>query len=268
MAGLLFGIAFACACVAICGFLLERTVFSPAATFDSADVVLENDLVRDELVSVISTATVDQIAGGDAGQAAVIEENIAIVASTKAGSELLAEILRDAHSHIIGRTDDPVQITPDQLVQVVRDERASLLPPITLDVPRIGALAVVDEALDLVVPVAAIAALVFFLLCLFAHPEKAALIRSLGIGLIVLGALTILFAWVIPAFVPPLLSDSAWAEIPSSLAAGALPLTLGAALVLAGVGLGLFAAGGRMRRTRRWSTPVSTYRYREERSWS
>lgn len=268
MAGLLFGVAFACACLAISGFLLQRTAFSPSHTYDSADVVLDNDAVRDQLVRTISDATVGQISAGDAGQAAVITQNIQLVATTKAGSEVLAQVLRDAHAHLIGQDDAPVQITPQQLVQVVRDERAAVLPAVVLDVPRVGALAGVDTALDWVVPVAAIAAVVFFVLCLLAHPEKAALVRTLGIGLVVLAALTLIFGWVVPAFVPPLLTDSPWAEIPKGLADGSLALVLGTALVLAGVGLACLAAAGRMGRSRRWSTPVSTYRYREERRWS
>lgn len=268
MAGLLFGIAFACACVAISGFLLERTAFSPSHTYDSADVVLRNDLVRDELVRTISDATVGQISGGDAGQAAVIAGNIQLVASTTAGSEILAEVLRDAHAHLIGQDDAPVEITPQQLVQVVRDERAAVLPPVAIDVPRVGALAGVDTALDWVVPAAAIAAVVFFVLCLLAHPERPALVRTLGIGLVVLAALTVLFGWVVPAFVPPLLTDSAWAEIPAGLADGSLALTLGTTLVLAGAGLACLAAAGRMGRSRRWSSPVNVHRYREERRWS
>ena len=56
--------------------------------------------------------------------------------------------------------------------------------------------------------------------------------------------------------------------MPSRLADGALPLTLGLALLLAGAGLAMFVGSARMGRSRRWSQPVSTYRYREERRWS
>jgi hypothetical protein len=132
----------------------------------------------------------------------------------------------------------------------------------------LGALATTDTALDWVVPIAALAAVVFFVLCLLAHPEKAALVRTLGIGLVVLAALTVLFGWVIPSFVPALLTDSPWAEIPAGLADGSRTLILGTALLLTGAGIACLAAAGRMGRSRRWSTPVSTYRYRDERSWS
>lgn len=268
LAGVLFGIAFACACVSISGFLLEQTAFSPANTYSSADVVLEDDIVRDELVRTVSSATVAQISGGDAGQAAVINSNIELVASTTAGSKILAEVLRDSHAHLIGQSDAPVQITPAQLVEVTRDERASVLPAVTIDVPQVPALAKADDVLDWLVPVSGLAAIVLLLLCLLAHPERPALVRSLGIGLMVLACLTVAFGWLVPTFVPPLLSDNPWARIPSSLAAGTVPVVLGMALLLAGLGLGLFALSSRMGHRRRWSTPVSTYRYRDERTWS
>ncbi len=268
MAGLLFGVAFAFACIAISGFLLERTVFRPETTLQNADLVLENETVRAELVRTISDATIQQLTGGDAAQGAVIERNVEIVAGTRAGSVLLAEVLHDAHAHLIGRQEEPVQITSQQLVQVLRDERAAALPPVELPVPRLGVLAVVDDALDWLVPAAAIAAGVFFLLCLLAHPEKAGLTRSLGIGLVVLAALTVIFGWLVPAFVPPLLTDSAWAEMPTAIANATMPVVVGGALVLVGLGLGLMAVAARIRRSRRWSAPVNTYRYREERSWS
>ena len=90
----------------------------------------------------------------------------------------------------------------------------------------------------------------------------------LGLGLLVMAALVLLFAYVIPKLVPTLLTDSVYARIPQRLADQALPWTIASVLVLTGGGLALFAASSRMGRGRRWSTPVSTYRYREERNWS
>lgn len=268
IAGLLFGIAFAFACVAISGFMLQRTAFDPDASATSADVVLGDSVIRSELVDLISDATAAQMYPGDPVAAAQVRQTVEFVAGTKPGAELMADIVRDVHERLIGRSDDPVQITPEQLVEVVRDQRAASLPPVTLPVPRIAALAAADDVLRWLVPLSAIVSAVFFVLCFFAHPEKAALFRTLGIGLCVLAAMLVIFAYVVPRFVPPLLDDSAWARMPPRLADDSLPLTVGAALVLLGAGLGLFVSSNRMGRSRRWSTPVSTYRYREERRWS
>jgi hypothetical protein len=266
-AGLLFGIAFACASIAVCGFLLQRTVFSPESTYDSAHVVLQDESLQRELVRIIATSTVLQLSQGDAAQAATITQNIDIVASTTAGAEILAPVLRDAHSTLIGRADGPVEISGADLVNIVRDERAAVLPPVEIDVPRVGVLAAIDSVIEWVVLGAAIGAIVFLILCLFARPDRSALARTCGAGLIVLSALVLIFGWALPTFVPPLLTDSVWARIPSTLAMHELARMLIATVVLAGVGLGLIALSGRMSRTRRWSTPVSTYRYRDERSW-
>lgn len=268
LAGLLFGVGFACACLAISGFLLERVAFSPGNAADAADAVLQDETLQAEVVRAVSAATISQIAGTDPAGAATLGDNIRIVASTTAGSKVLAQVVRDAHAHVIGESDDPVVISPEQLVQIVRDERAAALPALTLDVPRVGALAVADDVLGWLVPISGIAAIVFFVLCFLARPEKAALIRTLGLGLLVLAASNIVFAYVLPRFVPTLLSDSPWARVAPALADDSLAFTLGTAVVLVAGGLGLFTMSNRMGRSRRWSTPVSTYRYREERRWS
>jgi hypothetical protein len=135
-------------------------------------------------------------------------------------------------------------------------------------VPTIGSLELIDGVLGWLVPLSGVAAIVFFVLCFLARPERGALFRTLGIGLVALAALAIIFSYVLPKFIPPLLDDSAWARTPALMADAGLGLTLFAAFVLAGAGLALFMASTRMGRSRRWSTPVSTYRYREERSWS
>ena len=268
LAGLLFGISFACACVAISGFLLERTAFSPADTADTAGVVLQDQAIQEELVRVISQSTANQMYPGDPAAADVIIQNITIVASTGPGAALLAGVVHDAHAMLIGDTDEPVQISPVQLVQVTRDERAAALPALTIDVAQVGALALANDVLDWLVPISALVAVVFFVLCLVARPERPALIRTLGLGMLVLAAAIVIFAYVVPRFLPTLLSDSPWANIAPRLADDALPLILGTALLLTGGGLALFVSSNRMGRSTRWSTPVSTYRYREDRRWS
>lgn len=268
LAGLLFGLAFACACLALSGLLLERTAFSADNVGDSAFAVLQDSTLQAEVVRAISAGTATQIYPTDAAAAATITENIGIVASTEAGSELLADVLRDAHARVIGDSDEPVVISPAQLVQIVRDERAATLTPLTLDVPKVGALSLVSSVLGWLVPISGIAAIVFFVLCFLARPEKAALVRTLGLGLLVLAASLILFGYVLPRFVPTLLDDSPWARIGPAMADDSIALILGVAVVLVAAGLALFTMSNRMGRTRRWSTPVSTYRYREERRWS
>ena len=268
LAGLLFGVAFSFACLAVSGFLLERTAFSPGRTPGEAESVLRDQVLQQEVVKVVADATADQMYPGDPTGAAIIRQNVAIVASLPAGAELFGSMLRDVHAVLIGDQDGPVVVPPDQLVQITRDERAAALPALSIEVPKVTVLAVSSGVLGWLVPLSGIVAVVFFVLTYLARPARGALFRTLGIGLVALAALSIVFAYVLPKYLPPVLDDSAWARTPALMADASLGLTMFAAFVFASVGLALFLASTRMGRSRRWSTPVSTYRYREERSWS
>jgi hypothetical protein len=266
--------AFTCACLAICGWVLQRTAFSPSNTEDSAKIVLDDSALEAALIDAIADAAAPQLPPFPGAPdrpptpdevAQYIEAN---VLNTSAGAELVAGILRDAHAKLIGDSEENPVITSAQMVQITRYEAAAAVPPVELPVPRVGSLAVAKDVTSWLVPVMALATVVFLVLCFLAHPEKAVLVRTLGLGLLVLAALILVFGYVVPKLVPTLLTDSVWARIPPRLADQALPITIGAVLLLTGGGLALFVASSRMGRGRRWSTPISTYRYREERSWS
>ena len=188
-AGLFFAAAFLCGCLAVCGYLLQQTVFSPSSTRESADVVLGDPTLRQHLVDVISSAVAPVLGEPEAS----VNATVSLVLGTKAGAVLLDDVLHDAHAHMIGDSTAPVTITPEQLVEVVRDERAAAAPAIVLPVPKITALAVSKDVVGWLVPLSAIGGIVFLVLCFLAHPERAALVRTLGLGLIVLSALVGLF---------------------------------------------------------------------------
>jgi hypothetical protein len=268
LAGLLFGVAFAFACLAISGFLLHRTAFSPGRTAGEAESIMQDEDVQREAITAIANATADQMYPGDPTGAAIIRQNIATVATLPAGAPLFGQMLSDVHAVLIGDLEGPVVVPPEQLVQITRDERAAVLPPLQIEVPRLGAMATADAVLGWLVPISAVLAVIFFVLCFLARPERAALFRTLGIGLVALAALAIVFSYVVPKYLPPVLDESPWARTPALMADASLGLTLFGAFVLTAAGLALFLASTRMGRSRRWSTPVSTYRYREERSWS
>lgn len=264
LAGLLFGIAYLSASLAVGGWLLQRTAFDPARTADAADVVLADSAIKNQLVDLIADATAEQLGLEQGATRALVRS----VVETKPGADLMGEILHDAHAHLIGEQSEPVQITSQQMVQIVRNEAVGELPPITLPVPKVTVLDVMRRALTWLVPIAAIVAVIFLVIGLMAHPERAALLRSLGLGLLLLAALVAVLGYVVPRFVLPLLSDSPWANVPIYLADNSLKLLIGLELLLIGAGVALLAGSGAMRRQRRWSTPVSTYRYNEERRWS
>ncbi len=266
LAGLLFGLAYACASLSIAGFLLQRSAFDPDNSADAADVILGDSELKAELVGFISDSVIGQLDG--TVDPATIRANVAAVADLPEGQKLLATIIHDAHAHMIGDQEGPVQITGPQLVGIVRDERAAVLPTLILPVPKVTPLAIANHTLDWLLPIALIATIAFAFLGFTAHPERGALLRSLALGLLLFALLALILGYLVPKFLVPALSDSVWAHIPARLADDSLPLLIGLELMLVGSALALFAGTGMMQRRRRWSTPVSTYRYNEERRWS
>ena len=264
LAGLLFGFAYLCAALAVSGYLLQRTAFDPERTADLADVVLADPAITSTLSNVIADATAEALGAPDKQ---AVRNLVAQVAKTPGGAALFAEVLHDSHAHLIGEQTEPVQITAQQMVQIVRNEAVGNLPPITLPVPKVGALDIMRRILDFLVPITAIGAVGLAIVGFTTHPERGVLFRSLGFGLILLAVLVTVLGYLIPRFAVPALNDSSWARVPARLADDSLPLIIAVDLLLIGAGLALLAGSGMLQRRRRWSSPVSTYRYSEERRW-
>ena len=271
-AGLIFGLAYGFAGLTIAGFLLQRTAFDPGVTADSSHAVLADPLIRGEVVTLIADAVSAQLgplAPNDANfTQANVRARVDQIATTHAGAKLLADVVHDAHAHLIGVQRTPVQITPAQMVDATQMQAAAALPPVTLDVPRIGLLDATRTALGWLVPIAALATLALLVIGLAAHPERTAVFRSLGLGLLLLAVLVALFGYAVPKYALPHIGSSVWTRVPAALATDSVTLLVGLELLLVGGGLALLAGTGAIRRKQRWSTPVSTYRYQEERRWS
>src|SRR5688500_15980063 len=121
-AGLFFGMAFTCACLAISGFVLQRTAFSPSNTESSAGVILGDSELELELVTLIAEAAAPSIPAGtfpgtpEAPSPALVAQYVADnVLNTDAGADLVAGFLRDAHAKLIGDTDENPTITAAQM---------------------------------------------------------------------------------------------------------------------------------------------------------
>lgn len=231
-------------------------------------MILGDSAIKAQLVDLVATAAASQLAPTDATMQATLRTNVEAVATIPEGQELLAEVIHDAHAHLIGAQEQPVQITGRQLVSIVRDERAADLDPIELPVPVITPLDIARSTLRWLLPIAAVLTIVLVALGFAAHPERAAVLRSLALGLILLAVLAGLLGYLVPKLIIPILSDSPWAHVPARLADDSLPLLIGLELVLLGGALGLWAASGMVRRRTRWSSPITNRRYMEERRWS
>jgi hypothetical protein len=272
LAGLLFGLACLCASLTLAGFLLQRTAFDPDYSASHADVVLADPEIRAHIIDVIATDLAQQattLAPGDPNLTPqALHDRVTLVATTKPGADLLAGVVHDSHAKLIGEQTEPVIISVQQLVDATQNQAVAVAQPVDMDVPTLGVLNIVRTALRWLVPLAAIATLALVVMGLAAHPERSALFRSLGLGLLFLALTTIVLGYLVPKFLVPALSDDPWANAPARLADDTLPLLIALELLLVGGALALLAGTGMMRRRQRWSTPVSTYRYQEERRWS
>ncbi len=263
LAGLIFGLAYALASLTISGWLLRRSAFDPGRTGELAKVVLQDNRIKTQIADTIADAVATQ-RGLDR---ATVRQNVEIAASSPRYAGLLGKVLHDAHAHLIGEQKGPVQITGAQMVPIVRYELVADMPPVTLPVPKVGLLDLIRRILHWVIPIGAIGAIGLFIIGFLLHPNRAALMHSLGYGLVLLALLIAVLGYVVPRFVLPALSDNMWADVSARLANDSLPLLVGLAIVLGGGGMMLLVGTGLMTRRRRWNAPVSTYRYREERRW-
>ena len=263
LAGLIFGIAYVCASIAISGWLLQRSAFDPSRTGDLATVVLQDDRIKTEITNTIADAAASQ-RGLDQ---ATVRETVSAVASTPQGAAFLSKVLHDAHARLIGQLNGPVRITGEQMVLLVRNQVVADMHPITLPVPRVTWLDRIRRILHWTIPFGVLFAVGLFVIGFMLHPNRAALMHSLGYGMVLLALLIAVIGYIVPRFVLPALSDNMWADVPAHLANDSLPLLVGLAIVLGGGGMMLLVGSSLLRRRRRWNAPVSTYRYREERRW-
>ncbi|MEI8238625.1 MAG: hypothetical protein WCI22_04330 [Actinomycetota bacterium] len=264
LAGLLFGLAYLCASVALAGFLLQRSALEPSRSSSSPDVVLQDKAIRSEIVNTIADAAASQLHQDDASLRALVD----LVARHPDGWQFFSPLIHDAHAALLGHHSGAVQLTGEQLVPILRMEAAATMAPVTFVVPRLRALDLVHTLLRWLIPIAAIATIVFVALGLTAHPDTGALMHSLALGMVLLAVLVVIVGYLVPRFGIPALSTSPWANISARLANDDVTLVVALVAVLL-VGAGALLLGtSSMQRRRRWSSPVSTYRYTEERHWS
>lgn len=268
LAGFLFGLAYLCAAVCVGGWLLQRTAFSPSRTSTVARSILEDPKIRAQVVGLIADNAAAPLGVPADTVQALITGYLDDPSTAAAMSQEMAAILSEAHAHLIGEQQAPVQITDVEVRNIVRNDAVIGMAPITLPVPQVHALSVTRDVLHWLVPIAGIAAIILGLIGLTAHPDRQVLLRSLGFGLILLAVLITVLGYVVPRFVIPALDDSPWARVPIQLANDALPLVIALDFVFIGAGIALLVGSGLVRRRRRWSSPVSTYRYHEQRHWS
>jgi cytochrome bd-type quinol oxidase subunit 2 len=264
LAGVLFLLASIALSVAAGGWWLQRTALTPNATTGQTRAILDETDIRAEIVTVVAAVTAATIEQEPNEVAAFIDPIIA----SQPGAALMTGIVESAHERITGMHDDPVRITGEQMVRIVRDERVAGLDAVTLPVPRIGTLDLLRSVLTWLAPIMAILGALLALLAFATRPDKGEVMRAVGELGIALAASILLFGYALPVHLVPAIDDNTWTRAVPQLALRSLPVVIGASIVLVLGGVALIVAASGSGKRKQWSTPLAVGRYRDERSWS
>lgn len=264
LSGIFFLIASIAFATALGSWWLEFNVLTPDTTVGSTQAILGDEEIRTEISTVVSVATAERLQRPLAEVAALVER----VISSRPGAAVMTGIVHDAHQRALGMTDEPVRITGEQMVQIVRDERVAIVDPVTLPVAEITTLGFLQRWLGWFTVAMLAVGVLMLLLGFLARPEWPEVKLAAGELLIATAVSLVLFGYLVPTFVLPALGDTTWAGVSPRLAQRTLPLVLISAMVFGIVG-GLIWVNARTGGRRgQWSASVPTQRYREDRRWS
>lgn len=244
---------------------LTRVAFTPSNDAGVAAAILGDDDIRDQLATVVASTAAPLTEQSPLELREFIRD---IVARHPDGAAIMSGIVRDGHARVIGERDDPVRISAEEQVQIVRDERVGESTPLTVPVDEVGSMAFLNTWLARVALGCIGAALLCILGAVILRPERGETSFAVGVGCASLAGSLFLFGYLVPAFVLPAFSGDIWMGVFGGLASHRLRITL----LLSVLSLGLAALvvfGTHSRRQRRQhSTPLNVTRYREARTWS
>jgi hypothetical protein len=271
LAGLLFFVAALLFAIAGGGWWLQRVAFDPGVSRDVADAVYDDPELRREVATLVATAAADRL-GQPADQLGTwIEANFPAMLRDSGVRAVLRDVIGQAHGKLIGERSEPVQVTGQQMVEIVRNENVFDLPAVVIPVEEISWLSTVRATLAWLVPITAIAGLLVTVLGIIAHPNRADAVFGIGVFCIVAAVLAFLLGYLVPAYGIPALTDEAWSSLIPAVADARVGVvgSLSVGLAILGCVLVFASAGVRRRKTKGWSSPVRPTRYRtEQRQWS
>jgi hypothetical protein len=270
LAGLFFFVAAILLAIAAGGWWLQRVAFSPSASRAVAGEIFDIDSIQDQVVTLVSTATADRLGRVAPDIEQELVRNLPAMLADPGARDVLADIVSDAHARVIGVREEPVTITGQQMVLLVRNQVVFDVPDVTIPVEKVGFLSTIRAALSWLVPISAIAGLAALVLGVLAHPRKADAIFGIGVFCILAAVLGMVLGYAVPAFALPALNDGDWVDVIPAVANDELTVVAGLSVVLAVVGVMLvFGSIGFRRKQKGWSSPVRVNRYRgEQRRWS
>ena len=256
---MLFLVAAVSISIAAGSWWLQRIAFTPDATRESASAILQEADIRVELNTLISGAAAPSVQQTQTELGTLLED---VVMTSRPGAAVMAPVLERIHDRIIGNVDDPVVVTGEDMVPIVRDERAVDAPDITLPIDTIGVLANMRHVLGWLALGTAVIGVVALVLGLLARPERRDVLRGLGEFGISLAASLLVFGYLVPVQLLPALDNQAWTHAIPRLALRTTPVVFGGAVIFAVSGTVLILASLTGGKRRQWSTPLSVARYR------
>ena len=260
LAGVLFLVASIAFALGAGGWWMQRIVFTPDGTGDSAAAILKEPDIRQEINAVVTGATSPVIGRSLADLGSFLETDIL---STRAGGVMMAPTMEEIHNRIIGRRDDsPVTLTGTEMIDIVRDQKAGEASTVTLPIQPIGTLKTTRMMLGWMNPISAAIGAIALLLGIFTRPERRDVLRGLGEFGLAMAASMLLFGYLLPVHMLTAIDNSTWTHAIPPLALRTLPVVLGSAAIFAAGGFALVMASTSGGKRRQWSTPMSAGRYR------
>ena len=263
IAGVLFLVAAVAFSVSAGAWWMQRIVFTPGMRGQSF-----SSFSRLELDTVITGAAAGTLETSATELSATLES---VILSTRAGALVMVPVMHQAHERIIGlRDDEPVQVTGDDLIPIVRDQRAAEVPDITMPIQPIGILKTTRSVLGWMIPIGAAIGGLAILIALIARPERRDIVRGLGEFGLALAVSMLLFGYLIPVQFLTAIDNRTWTHAIAQLALRTLPVVIGAAAIFALGGAVLILSSRSGGKRRQWSTPLAVSRYqgRDDTAWS
>ncbi len=250
LAAVLMSIAHVALGFALNGWWFNHTALNPSTTEKVAEHVLANEDVNDQLVRVITANVAPQLtAAGVPITEEQVDEIVRRQTHSPGGIALLQDLVTQAHAKVIGQSSAPVVITTQQLVSMFGSAAAGL-QPVEIPVPEVKPLSWLQDTLDSTVPMAVTVAIIAAVLSFLVDSDKAASLRGIGVGLVLIALAMMVIGYVLPVLVAPHLTSSPWVDAVPEIAKNQLKLLGGIALVAAGAGLAAFTGAAVLDRRR------------------
>jgi len=256
---MLFLVAAVALSIAAGSWWLQRVAFTPDANRDTAAAVLEEADIRVELNTLITGVAAPAIDASQTELGTLLED---VIMTSRPGAAVMAPVIERIHDRIIGNDDEPVVLTGEDLVPIVRDHRAVDAPDLTLPIDTIGVLKNFSRALGWMAVGSAGIGLLALAVAAFTRPDRRDVLRGLGEFGISLAASIVVFGYLIPVHLITALENQTWAHAIPRLALRTVPVVFGSAVIFSVVGAVLILSSMSGGKRRQWSTPLSVTRYR------